>query len=63
VADIALDNCVPPEDAMVDIGNPEKIAAGSTAVFFLAMALVADASIMRQSSTRIRDEYRLRPGR
>jgi uncharacterized phosphosugar-binding protein len=43
VADIALDNCVPPEDALVDIGNPEKIAAGSTmAVVFLAMALVAE---------------------
>ena len=43
VADIALDNCVPPEDALVDIGYPEKIAAGSTmAAVFIAMALVAE---------------------
>lgn len=43
VADIALDNCVPPEDALVEIGCPEKIAAGSTiAAVFLAMALVAE---------------------
>ncbi|HEY1339478.1 MAG TPA: SIS domain-containing protein [Bryobacteraceae bacterium] len=43
VADVALDNCVPPEDALVDIGRPEKIAAGSTmAAVFLAMALVAE---------------------
>ncbi len=43
VADIALDNCVAPEDAQVDIGRPEKIAAGSTmAAVFIAMALVAE---------------------
>jgi uncharacterized phosphosugar-binding protein len=43
VADIALDNCVPPEDALVDIGYPEKIGAGSTmAVIFIAMSLVAE---------------------
>lgn len=43
VADIALDNCVPPEDALVDIGNPERIAAGSTvAAVCVAMALVAE---------------------
>lgn len=43
VADIALDNCVPPEDALVDIGAPERVAAGSTmAAVFLAMALVAE---------------------
>lgn len=43
VADIALDNCVPPEDSMVDLGWPEKVAAGSTmAVVFIAMALVAE---------------------
>ena len=43
VADIALDNCVEPEDAQVDIGQPEKVAAGSTiAAVFLAMALVAE---------------------
>lgn len=43
LADIAIDNCVAPEDALVDIGRPEKIAAGSTiAAVFVAMALVAE---------------------
>ena len=41
--DIALDNCVAPEDSQVDVGRPEKIAAGSTmAAVFIAMALVAE---------------------
>ncbi len=45
IADIALDNCVPPEDALVDIGYPEKVAAGSTmAAVFIAMALVAETA-------------------
>lgn len=43
VADIAIDNCVAPEDSQVDIGRPEKVAAGSTmAVVFIAMSLVAE---------------------
>lgn len=43
VADIAIDNCVAPEDAQVDVGRREKVAAGSTmAVVFVAMALVAE---------------------
>lgn len=43
IADIAIDNCVPPEDALVDIGMPEKVGAGSTmAVVFVAMSLVAE---------------------
>jgi uncharacterized phosphosugar-binding protein len=43
VADIPIDNCVAPEDAQVDIGQPEKIAAGSTiAAVFVAMAVVAE---------------------
>ncbi len=43
LADVALDNCVPPEDALVDIGRPEKVGAGSTmAAVFVAMALVAE---------------------
>jgi len=42
-ADIAIDNCVPPEDSQVDIGRPEKVGAGSTmAVIFIAMSLVAE---------------------
>lgn len=45
IADIALDNCVPPEDALVDIGRPEKVGAGSTvAAVFIAMALVAETA-------------------
>src|SRR5437762_6333505 len=43
VADIAIDNCVPPEDALVDVGWMERIAAGSTvAAVSVAMALVAE---------------------
>lgn len=43
LADIAIDNCVAPEDAQVDVGRLEKVAAGSTmAVVFVAMALVAE---------------------
>jgi uncharacterized phosphosugar-binding protein len=42
-ADIAIDNCVAPEDSQVDIGRPEFVAAGSTmAVIFIAMSLVAE---------------------
>jgi uncharacterized phosphosugar-binding protein len=43
LADIAIDNCVAPEDAQVDVGRPEKVAAGSTmAAVFVAMAVVAE---------------------
>lgn len=43
VADIAIDNCIAPEDAQVDVGRLEKVAAGSTmAAVFVAMALVAE---------------------
>jgi len=43
IADIAIDNCVAPEDSQVDIGRPEKVAAGSTmAVVYVAMSLVAE---------------------
>lgn len=43
VADIAIDNCVQPEDAQVDIGRREKVGAGSTiAAVAIAMALVAE---------------------
>ena len=42
-ADIAIDNCVAPEDSQVDVGRPEKVAAGSTmAVVYVAMTLVAE---------------------
>ena len=43
VSDIAIDNCVAPEDSQVDVGWPEKVAAGSTvASVFIAMSLVAE---------------------
>jgi uncharacterized phosphosugar-binding protein len=43
LADIAIDNCVAPEDSQVDVGRPEKVAAGSTmAVVYVAMCLVAE---------------------
>ena len=43
LADVAIDNCVAPEDSQVDIGRPEKVAAGSTmAAVFVAMSLVAE---------------------
>jgi uncharacterized phosphosugar-binding protein len=44
LADVAIDNCTPPEDALVNVGKPEKIAAGSTvAAVSVAMALLAEA--------------------
>ena len=36
LADVAIDNCVEPEDAQINIGQPERIAAGST-VFGLSL--------------------------
>jgi uncharacterized phosphosugar-binding protein len=47
VSDIAIDNCVPPEDALVGVeGMREKFAAGSTvAAISIAMALVAETGV------------------
>jgi uncharacterized phosphosugar-binding protein len=47
VSDIAIDNCVPPEDALVSVeGRREKFAAGSTvAAVAIAMALVAETGV------------------
>ncbi len=43
LADVAIDNGVPPEDALVDVGRKEKVAAGSTvAAVAVAMSLVAE---------------------
>jgi uncharacterized phosphosugar-binding protein len=43
LGDIAIDNCVEPEDAQVDVGRREKVGAGSTiAAVAVAMALVAE---------------------
>lgn len=45
IAHIAIDNCVPPEDALVDVGQIERVAAGSTvAAVSVAMALVAETA-------------------
>lgn len=46
-SDIAIDNCVPPEDALVGVnGIKEKFAAGSTvAAVSIAMALVAETGV------------------
>jgi uncharacterized phosphosugar-binding protein len=45
IADIALDNCVPPEDSLVDVGQIERVAAGSTvAAVSVAMSLVAETA-------------------
>jgi uncharacterized phosphosugar-binding protein len=46
-SDIAIDNCVPPEDALVSVeGMREKFAAGSTvAAISIAMALVAETGV------------------
>jgi uncharacterized phosphosugar-binding protein len=47
ISDIAIDNCVPPEDALVSAkGIKEKFAAGSTAATVsIAMALVAETGL------------------
>jgi len=43
VADLVIDNCVPAEDALIDVGQTERLGAGSTlAVILISMALVAE---------------------
>lgn len=45
LADVAIDNHVPPEDALVDVGQIERVAAGSTvAAVAIAMSLVAETA-------------------
>ncbi len=52
-ADVAIDNCVPPEDALVDVGQVEKVAAGSTiAAVFVAMSLVAETAAQLKACGR-----------
>lgn len=45
-ADIVIDNCCPPEDALVDVANrPEKVSASSTlAAVTITMALLAETT-------------------
>ena len=45
IADVPIDNHVPPEDALVDVGRIERVAAGSTvAAVAIAMSLVAETA-------------------
>jgi uncharacterized phosphosugar-binding protein len=45
IADVAIDNHTPPEDALVDVGQLERVAAGSTvAAVAVAMSLVAETA-------------------
>jgi len=46
IADIVIDNCVPPEDALISIeGLKEKVAAGSTlAVIAISMAILSEVA-------------------
>ena len=45
LADVAIDNCTPPEDSLVDVRQVEKVAAGSTvAAVTIAMSLVAETA-------------------
>jgi uncharacterized phosphosugar-binding protein len=54
IADIAIDNCVESEDAQVDLGRPEKVAAASTmAAVFIAMSLVAETGARLVSTGHI----------
>lgn len=50
LADVVIDNCVPLEDTLVDVGQLEKVGAGSTlSVIVISMALVAEtAARLRQ---------------
>jgi uncharacterized phosphosugar-binding protein len=54
VGHVAIDNCVPPEDALVDVGQIEAIAAGSTmAAVAIAMALVAETGACLARSGKV----------
>ena len=47
LADVAIDNCTPHEDALVDVGQTEKVAAGSTVgAIAVAMSLVAETAAL-----------------
>jgi uncharacterized phosphosugar-binding protein len=42
---VAIDNHVPPEDALIDVGQIEHVAAGSTvAAVAIAMSIVAETA-------------------
>lgn len=54
LADVAIDNCTPHEDALVDVGRREKVAAGSTAAaVVIAMSLVAEAATVLAKKNKL----------
>jgi uncharacterized phosphosugar-binding protein len=54
LADVAIDNCTPPEDALIDVGQTEKVAAGSTiAAVAVAMSLVAETAALLASNGKV----------
>lgn len=54
VADVAIDNHVPPEDALVDVGQIERVAAGSTvAAVAIAMSLVAETAAVLAKAGKV----------
>ncbi|MCX6570204.1 MAG: sugar isomerase domain-containing protein [Candidatus Aminicenantes bacterium] len=53
-ADVAIDNHVPPEDALVDVGQIERVAAGSTvAAVSIAMSLVAETAAVLAKTGKV----------
>jgi len=53
-ADVAIDNHVPPEDALVDVGQIERVAAGSTvAAVSIAMSLVAETAALLAKTGKV----------
>ena len=54
LADVAIDNHVPPEDALVDVGQLERVAAGSTvAAVSIAMSLVAETAAVLAKTGKV----------
>jgi uncharacterized phosphosugar-binding protein len=55
IGDIVIDNCCPPEDALIAVeGRPEKVGGSSTlAVIGISMALVAEitAELVKRGKT------------
>jgi uncharacterized phosphosugar-binding protein len=54
IADVAIDNHVPPEDALIDVGQLERVAAGSTvAAVAVAMSLVAETAAVLSKTGKV----------
>jgi uncharacterized phosphosugar-binding protein len=54
IADVAIDNHVPPEDALIDVGQIERVAAGSTvAAVAIAMSLVAETAAVLAKTGKV----------